>query len=471
MGGKLFSDALPTPRMTPARYMHVRDHVVNQLRVFYKHVCVPREAPGKTSYGDVDVLVGGWRRSTSDGGDDMAVVGEALRAERVVRRGSRAWSVAVSSKAVPGVGYEAGDVEEEPEGVYYHQIDITTCAFPDGSDGGAAASSSIRWMTILKSDGDMWNIIGVMVRRVGLCVNERGLHVRVLEMEAEKGEKHNWMAKKHRKVLLTAEPARILQFLGLDQEAYERGWSEMKELFDWIAASRVFHPGAFGGARAGKSDAVEDEEQEKQDDEDDEDDEEGDHYIKPTNKQSRREQKRIQDRPMFRAFMLDYLPTYHPSSSSSARGHRPELARATVLQDALSTFDKHAEYAARVQRWRNHLVMRDLWRTIAETQKDLDKGDDAQRLGLLMRGLKRRLVLSSCAEQQQEDSISQPPVSLRLVLDDKDGSVIDTRAVMTWVEQNAERVYEEEKKRVEELQRDRGKGKNTKNKKNKNADG
>ncbi|KFY44946.1 hypothetical protein V494_01243, partial [Pseudogymnoascus sp. VKM F-4513 (FW-928)] len=62
MGGNVFTtirNPLFTPRMPPEVYIPVRDHCHAVLAKYYTHVCTPIEAPEKTSYGDIDILVHG----------------------------------------------------------------------------------------------------------------------------------------------------------------------------------------------------------------------------------------------------------------------------------------------------------------------------------------------------------------------------------------------------------------------------
>lgn len=60
MGGKVFSagkNPLYTPRMAVAVYDHVKKQYISALKVLFPRVESPIEAPEKTSFGDVDILV------------------------------------------------------------------------------------------------------------------------------------------------------------------------------------------------------------------------------------------------------------------------------------------------------------------------------------------------------------------------------------------------------------------------------
>lgn len=59
MGGKVFTSgpkALFTPRLARDVYNHARAHCVAALRPLFPLLRSPIEAPGKTSFGDIDIL-------------------------------------------------------------------------------------------------------------------------------------------------------------------------------------------------------------------------------------------------------------------------------------------------------------------------------------------------------------------------------------------------------------------------------
>lgn len=58
MGGSAFS-AVPAicPRMPPLVYAALKERLLPTLESLYTHVTIPREAPGKKDYGDLDFTV------------------------------------------------------------------------------------------------------------------------------------------------------------------------------------------------------------------------------------------------------------------------------------------------------------------------------------------------------------------------------------------------------------------------------
>ena len=58
MGGKAFHlDEGDFPRIPTAAYIVLRERYASILKILYKYVDTPKEAPEKSDYGDVDFLV------------------------------------------------------------------------------------------------------------------------------------------------------------------------------------------------------------------------------------------------------------------------------------------------------------------------------------------------------------------------------------------------------------------------------
>ena len=75
------------------------------------------------------------------------------------------------------------------------------------------------------SYGDLWPMIGTMVKYRGLSINNTGLHARIEEIESTN--------KKKSLVLLTSDPLDVMNFLGLDGARYGEGFSSLNDLFEW----------------------------------------------------------------------------------------------------------------------------------------------------------------------------------------------------------------------------------------------
>ena len=143
MGGQAFASRVPpllTPRMPPEVYDYDLTRTLQALREPYSQVESPIEAPGKTTHGDIDVLVTGAlekdfdpvRTPWNDVADKIAEVLGAVASLRhngmpIVNLAVR-WPRMLSQNVPPAVGHspeaeqpEAGDINVEDK---YVQIDI-----------------------------------------------------------------------------------------------------------------------------------------------------------------------------------------------------------------------------------------------------------------------------------------------------------------------------------------------------------
>ena len=206
MGGKAFTSGptpLFTPQMPPELYYSLRDHYVSLLSNYYTQAASPIEAPCKTSYGDIDVLVS-QARSISVNANTLA------KAINAVRTCSTTGSP-TASFAVPYPGLKDT----------YVQLDVHVC--PPGL---------FEWQLFHQSHGDLWNLLGTTIRPVGLTANDVGLHLRIPEIEE--------VNRKRGMLFLTSEPDQVLGFLGLDRDKYERPFESVEALYQFVLGCRWF---------------------------------------------------------------------------------------------------------------------------------------------------------------------------------------------------------------------------------------
>ena len=90
----------------------------------------------------------------------------------------------------------------------------------------------LEWELFHGAHGDLWNILGSMIRKFGLTVNNLGMYLRIPEIEAKD--------RKMSMILLTDEPRQILEFLGLDEEKWWKEFSSREEMFEYAAGCRMF---------------------------------------------------------------------------------------------------------------------------------------------------------------------------------------------------------------------------------------
>lgn len=92
-------------------------------------------------------------------------------------------------------------------------------------------------LTILLSKhdhGDMWNILGAMIRSYGLTANEEALYIRIPELEH--------VDKKKARVFLSNSPTKVLDFIILGTyDEWIRRFSSVDAMFDFTSRCRWFH--------------------------------------------------------------------------------------------------------------------------------------------------------------------------------------------------------------------------------------
>ena len=245
------------------------------LSTFYAQVASPIDAPEKKSYGDIDVLVS----DPISNDTSPATLSIALNANASVKSGGS------RSYAIP-----------YPESAFdFVQLDIAVCA-----------PHKFAWELFTHSHGDLWNLLGTSIRPFGLTANDVGLHLRIREIEDEDRKKSL--------LLLTSDPASVLEFLGLDRERYWRPFETVDELYRYATGMRLFRR---------------------------------DTYIREILKANDR--KRMIQRPLYRDFVDEWLPK------------RPQLGigvdwsptlRLNVLEEALDVYGKRNEYHEKLETWR-----------------------------------------------------------------------------------------------------------------------
>lgn len=156
MGGNAFKNALPDarfPRMSPSIYNSLKARLLLQLQTLYEHVAVPREAPGKADYGDIDFVVC-QPRAELHHEDVRSALGAAQ---------SISFDSSHSNFALRAIEYD-----NSAETSDYYQVDVEVCATME------------EWerVVLFNSYGDVGMILGLMVRPHGLSFGRNGIKVR-----------------------------------------------------------------------------------------------------------------------------------------------------------------------------------------------------------------------------------------------------------------------------------------------------
>lgn len=279
MGGKAFAsgpEALQTPRMPPAVYRSLLNRFLTQLATFFEKVAAPIEAPMKLSFGDIDLIA----TQPKDAESSIQQISTALNAKRTIS------AAPIHSFAVPYPQLYGS----------YVQLDIQVCE-----------ADKFDWEVFHKSHGDLWNLLGSSIRPFGLTANEKGLHLRIPEIE-ERDRRRSL-------VFLTADPDTVLDFLALDRNAYAQPFVTVHAMYEYACSTRFFRPTSYARDELRAND-----------------------------------RKRMAQRELYRRFVEDFVP--HNKAALQAIGDVERTSREQVLEESLERFGKRDELEVRVKAWR-----------------------------------------------------------------------------------------------------------------------
>lgn len=224
MGGSAFNsrpNLLPTPRMPPDVYLAAKSRCHALLLEHFTCVASPIDSPGKTDYGDIDIFVCYPKDTTplsERGGVDA--LGRIIGAVDVIYHKNDGIA---GNFAIPWLE-DSTCVENEPTPKDYIQVDVRHCA----------SLEALQWILFKHAHGDFWNYVGSMIRPFGLTVDDFALWVRVPEIEDKD--------KKLAKVFLSAEPALVLDFLGLPVESYwDQTFESVEAQFEYAARCNLMY--------------------------------------------------------------------------------------------------------------------------------------------------------------------------------------------------------------------------------------
>lgn len=341
MGGLAFADeepCLPTPRMPFAVYSYVRDDLLRTVRKFYAQAECPIEAPGKSDYGDVDMLVAQSLQDLSS--EQLAVTIGAVKYKKT--GGSQTTHFAIpwpemqdASGSTDAAATGTSESVAKNQDRKYIQLDLHLCT-----------RSSFGWEVFHQAHGDFWNIIASTVRPLGLTPSISGFYVRIQEIETRN--------RQAARILLTTSPSDTLSFLGLDPGRYWRKFETVDELFAYAATCRFFDPKRYDAART-RAD------------------------LKANDR------KRARKRAVFRKWIDEYLPLHvddEPADAAAAA-----MSREDVVGEAKSFFGVADEYDERRSTGVREMGRDRLWKQI---RKEL--GIEDVRVGAVVRGVKREVV-------------------------------------------------------------------------------
>ncbi|CAF9915269.1 hypothetical protein IMSHALPRED_002389 [Imshaugia aleurites] len=283
--------------MPPDVYYALRDSYLQILSSLYTQTATPIEAPEKTTFGDIDILVS-QPKSTST----AESLGQVLASARAVRiPGSPITSFALPYPNRPNY-YLQLDVHLSPPETFHWQLFHQS----HGDLVRTFRSFSSLFCTNSRPQ-DIWNLLGTTIRPLGLTPNNEGLHVRIEEIEDSN--------RKRALLFLTCDGDAVLEFLGLDTDAYKRPFGSVDSMYRYVCSSRFFNDAS---------------------------------YVRGELKANDR--KRMTQRELYRAF-VDWLPG-NAHLVGQQKEKNAQFSRDDVLEESLNRFGKREEYEKRVEGWR-----------------------------------------------------------------------------------------------------------------------
>ena len=373
MGGSAFADpedpskSLHTPRMPPHIYMHVRDNALRMLRSeFFAQAECPIEAPAKVDHGDVDILVASPHNQAHV---DVASLAAALGATQY-KKNSPTTNFALPWPTIQELSASVGT---EPT-THPHTADAETPTAKEqdghvsgvsrGNDGGAchdhinpdrtdppryvqldlhvcSTPEQFQWELFHQAHGDLWSILGSMIRPYGLIVNHIGLYLRLAGVEN--------INRDQRTVQLTTSPSAVLKFLDLDERNYWTRFESLDAMFLYAASCRFYNPRAYEGKEDFRAN----------------------------------DRLRMKKRPIYMKWYEGYLKEHREDPPRRTAG----ADRQEVIEEAKKVFGVEKEYEEKRAKGLRTMGEEKLW-------SDIRKGLPVEglRIGVVMRGVKREVL-------------------------------------------------------------------------------
>ncbi|RVX73919.1 hypothetical protein B0A52_02809 [Exophiala mesophila] len=369
MGGKAFlADGLCTPRMPTNVYQQVLQNIETKLRNHFNLVDHPAEAPGKTTHGDLDIVVCQLKtKSQENGGVSGDFLARILGAYTWKRTPGNSeihfalpwpeWDFDVDQCPVQDLETTVQDlrisnnIEPDPtrpnvqkRKQIYIQADIRICP----------TYQTFQWHLFHHSHGDFWAIVGSSIRRFGLTITNEGLMVRIPEIEP-----HNRTAAR---IKLTDDPTTVQQFLGLDVDRFWKHFTDYDDIMDYAATCR-FHDPAHWKDKA--------------------------ETDRKSDMMDGREARRVAKRDMFAYWIQTYLPA-HVDDEPGPSSH---LSREDVVLEAswipVIGGDFLARFQAKREEWVTKLGRDKFWVDVREV---VVVEANNYPSGYVMKGLKREIT-------------------------------------------------------------------------------
>jgi hypothetical protein len=319
MGGsafKLYMPPLNTPRMSLDIYTQVLQRTLALLQKHYQLCASPIEAPGKTTFGDVDILVAlpfseTYNPFVKDGGIFMVPVAHKLKlllyAEALITTKNNP----TIHFAIPWPNNNTPNSEEKD----FVQIDVHHLR----------TKESHQWELFRSAHGDLWTILGGVIRPFGLTANDVGLYLRIPEIET--------LNKKKSLIFLTSDPKEVLDLLGLEVETWWKQFESQEKMFQYASTTKLFWIKEETNLNEGDVLTGVNLEQE--------DGDAGKKELKHSDRQ------KLAKRPVFKTWMEEFIPRLREQGGS----RDSKFTRTQIRDEAFEKFGVKEVYETRLKEW------------------------------------------------------------------------------------------------------------------------
>jgi hypothetical protein len=434
MGGNVFMrsvaeghPSLDTPRMDAKTYQDLKHKFTKLLSTLFPNalsIDAAKEAPGKTDFGDIDIII------IDDGEVDWAKVAAGLGVVAWVNRGTDtkpACSLAVhldgSRSESPPVKYVLATANDPLQRTVSSVIDPKSYAQIDLVKLPSALQD---WTVLYSSYGDLAGILGMVVTNFGFDITETGLRLRLQEWDDSSLEEwqHFKPRKDEGKMVLSTNRKETMEFFGLNVERYENGFQTKGELFEWMSECKLVSRYSLKRER---------------------------------NVPVSREEKHA-ERKMFNEFLKEWLPEHLDKKGITIRSSESEeeddqkrrsiisQTRQKWLEAALETFNKRAEYTKLHQ---NLLCKRALETAEFKLRPIIAQHSrkNGKALAELMRAFRRNVEFRDGQPRILAQGVQDADSLLPTFLDTTGRKLRYSEAVDAWVKVNFDTVKDVERSR------------------------
>ena len=235
MGGNALK-TITTTRKSRWVYNRIKAHVLKTLesKLGYTGMkwLVPYEVPGKTSFGDLDVLI-----TRQSGFDIREWILLTFKPDELVSNGG-VYSFNIPS-VIPALQIDYDDDEFHAYDPEDYAPNIEQCPAKDFQiDFITTPAEQFEIHHFFLSWGDCGMLIGQIAHATGLRMGQQGLFTSISDNPNQRDD-----------LILSTDPRKICEFLGLVYTSWKDGFGSEGHIFRWLCESAYIHWVVFNRSR------------------------------------------------------------------------------------------------------------------------------------------------------------------------------------------------------------------------------